>query len=97
VKQEYVKSKDDARKKYEGKELTILGTVTYRSPVKPTIRVGSNTDSDIQGTMPDIECVFEESDPLFKNTKDNQTIKIKGTLKFTESGIEMKPCKFIPL
>jgi hypothetical protein len=96
VKQEYAKSADAARGKFDGKELTILGEVMYRSEVNPSIRVGSSTDSDISGDVPDIECVFDESDVLFKNVSEKQTIKIKGVLKVTDSGMEMKPCKFVP-
>jgi len=88
IKKEYSKSKDDAKKKYEGKELTILSKVYYRSPVKPSITLG---DSEMK-----IDCQFEESDPLFKNVSDDQLIKVKGVLKFTDSGMEIKPCKFVP-
>ena len=88
IKTEYSKSKDNAKKKYEGKELTILSKVYYRSPVKPSITIG---DSELK-----IECQFEESDPLFKNVSENQVIKVKGVLKFTSSGVEIKPCKFVP-
>jgi hypothetical protein len=86
---EYTKSKDDAKKKYDGKELTILSKVYYRSPVKPSITLG---DPDLK-----IECEFEESDALFKNVSENQVIKVKGVLKFTESGAEIKPCKLVPM
>jgi len=96
VKKEYMKSKDEARKKYDGKELTVLGTVIYRSAVNPSIRVGMSSDSEIPVTIPDIECQYEESDPLFKNVSEKQTIKVKGRLRFTDSGMEMKPCKFVP-
>ena len=95
IKKEYHKSQDDARKKYDGKELTVLGTVTYRSSINPTIKIGSTTDSDIPMTVPDLECHFEESDVLFKNVTDKQIIKVKGIVKFTASGIEMRPCKFV--
>ena len=93
IKREYAKSKDDAQKKYDGKDLTILGKVTYRSQVNPTIRIGDSGNTDI--TVPDIECHFEESDVLFKNVTDDQVIKVKGVLKFTSSGMEIKPCKFV--
>lgn len=93
IKREYAKSKDDAQKKYDGKDLTILGKVTYRSQVNPTIRIGDSGNTDI--TVPDIECHFEESDVLFKNVTDDQIIKVKGVLKFTASGMEIKPCKFV--
>jgi hypothetical protein len=95
VKKEYQKSKDDARKKYDGKELTVLGTVMYRSAVNPTLRIGSRTNPELN-TVPDVECQYDESDALFKNVSENQTIKVKGTLKVTDSGMEMKPCKFVP-
>ena len=95
VKKEYLKSKDEARKKYDGKELTVLGTVMYRSAVNPTIRIGSPTNPELN-TVPDIECQYEESDVLFKNVSENQTLKVKGILKVTDSGLEMKPCKFVP-
>jgi transketolase len=77
----------------DGKDLTILGKVTYRSQVNPTIRIGDSGNTDI--TVPDIECHFEESDVLFKNVTDDQVIKVKGVLKFTSSGMEIKPCKFV--
>lgn len=93
IKREYAKSKDEAQKNYDGKELTILGKVSYRSQVNPTIRIGDSANSDI--TIPDVECHHEESDVLFKNVTDNQVIKVKGVLKFTASGMEMKPCKFV--
>lgn len=95
VKKEYQKSKDEARKKYDGKELTVLGTVMYRSAVNPTVRIGSRTNPELN-TVPDVECHYEESDALFKNVSENQTIKVKGALKVTDSGMEMKPCKFVP-
>lgn len=95
VKKEYQKSKDDARKKYDGKELTVLGTVMYRSAVNPTLRIGSPTNPELN-TVPDVECHYDESDALFKNVSENQTIKVKGTLKVTDSGMEMKPCKSVP-
>ena len=88
IKSEYSKSKEEAKKKYDGKELTILSKVTYRSPVRPTITIG---DSDLK-----IDCTFEASDPLFKTVSVGQPIKIKGVLKFTDSGIEVQPCKFVP-
>src|SRR5882724_8917996 len=66
VKQEYKKSKDEASKKYEGKELTVLGTVMYRSAVNPSIRIGLSGDAEL-ATVPDIDCQYDESDPLFKN------------------------------
>jgi len=96
VKREYHKSPESAREKFNGKELTILGNVTYRSTVSPSIRIGSSTDSDIPITVPDVECIYDESDVLFRDVTENQLIKIKGVLKFTDSGIEMKPCKFVP-
>lgn len=95
VKRAYLKSPDDARKKYDGKELTVLGTVAYRSPVNPSLKIGTGTDAELL-TVPNIDCQFEESDVLFKRVKDNDIIKVKGTLKFTASGMEMKPCKFVP-
>ena len=95
VKQEYKKSKDEARKKYEGKELTVLGTVMYRSADNPSIRIGLSGDAELV-TVPDIDCQYDESDPLFKNVSEKQIIKVKGVLKFTASGMEMKPCKFVP-
>ncbi|HEX8748673.1 MAG TPA: hypothetical protein VF717_15990 [Pyrinomonadaceae bacterium] len=95
VKKEYKKSPDEARKKYDGKELTVLGKVAYRSTVNPTIRVGTSSDPELSG-VPDIECHYDQSDPLFKNVTDNQVIKVKGVLKITASGMEMKPCKFVP-
>jgi hypothetical protein len=88
IQKEYAKSKDDAKKKYDGKELTILSKVYYRSPVKPSITLG---DPELR-----IECQFEESDPLFKKVSEDQLIKVKGVLKFTDSGAEIKPCKFVP-
>lgn len=97
IKTEYQKSEDTARQKFGGKELTILGNVTYRSEVNPTIRVGSTTDSDIPITVPDIDCHFEESDPLFKNVAQDDLIKVRGVLKFTDSGMEINPCKFVPV
>ena len=93
IRREYAKSKDEAQKKYDGKELTILGKVSYRSQVNPTIRIGDSANTDI--TVPDIECHFEESDVLFKNVTGGQIIKVKGVLKFTGSGMEIKPCKFV--
>jgi hypothetical protein len=93
IKREYAKSKDEAQRKYDGKELTILGKVSYRSEVNPTIRIGDSANTDI--TIPDIECHFAESDVLFKNVTDNQIIKVKGVLRFTSSGMEIKPCKFV--
>lgn len=96
VRREYQQSAESAREKFEGKELIILGNVTYRSTVNPGIRVGSSSNSDIPITVPDIECIYEESDVLFKDVTENQLIKIKGVLKITDSGIEMKPCKFVP-
>ena len=42
IKRAYAKSKDEAQKKYDGKELTILGKVSYRSQVNPTIRIGTS-------------------------------------------------------
>ena len=95
VKKAYLKSKEEARKKYDGKELTVLGTVTYRSPVNSTITIGTSGDAELL-TVPNIDCQFEESDPLFKNVSDKDIIKVKGILKFTASGMEMKPCKFVP-
>ncbi len=96
VKQEYAKSVEDAQKKYDGKDLTILGEVMYKSTVDPSIRMGTSTDSDIPITVPDVECVFEESDVLFKDVTENQTIKVKGILKVSDSGMQIKPCKFVP-
>ena len=95
VKREYLKSPEEARKKYDGKELTVLGTVMYRSAVNPSIRIGLSGDAELV-TVPDIDCQYDESDPLFKNVSEKQTIKVKGVLKFTASGMEMKQCKFVP-
>ena len=95
MKRAYLKSPDEARKKYDGKELTVLGTVMYRSAVKPSITIGTGADAELL-TVPNIDCQFEEQDPLFKSVSEKDIIKIKGTLKFTASGMEMKPCKFVP-
>ena len=94
IKREYGKSKDAAQKKYDGKDLIILGKVTYRSEVNPTVRIGNSDNADF--TVPDIECHFEESDVLFKNVTQDKIIKVKGVLKFTETGMELKPCTFVP-
>src|SRR6266487_4529082 len=69
VKKAYLKSPDEARKKYDGKELTVLGAVMYRSLVNPTISIGTGGDAELL-TVPNIDCQFEESDVLFKNVKD---------------------------
>jgi hypothetical protein len=95
VKRAYLKSPDEARKKYDGKELTVLGTVMFRSPVNPSLTLGTGTDAELL-TVPNIDCQFDKSDVLFKGVKNNDIIKIKGTLKFTASGMEMNPCKFVP-
>ena len=89
IQSEYSKSKDEAKKKYDGKELTILSKVSYRSTSRPSLKLG--------GAQPEIECFFEENDPQFKNVSVDQTIKVKGVVKFTDSVIEIKPCKIAPL
>lgn len=89
IQSEYAKSKDEAKKKYDGKELTILSKVAYRSTSRPSLKLG--------GAQPEIECFFEENDPQFKSVAVDQTIKVKGTVKFTDSVIEIKPCKIAPL
>lgn len=89
IQSEYSKSKDEAKKKYDGKELTILSKVSYRSTSRPALTLG--------GAQPVIECFFEENDPQFKNVSVDQTIKVKGVVKFTDSVIEIKPCKIAPL
>jgi hypothetical protein len=96
IKREYKKSADEARKKFEGKELTVLGTVIYRSESISRLKLGTRADSSLSDT-PDINCFFDESDVMFKNVEENDTVKIKGSLKITDSEIEMKPCKFAPL
>jgi hypothetical protein len=67
----------------------------FRSPVNPSIRLGTSTDPETH-TVPDIDCQYDASDALFKNVKEDQIIQIKGVLKFTDLGMEMKPCKFVP-
>ena len=47
-------------------------------------------------TVPDIECHFDESDVLFKDVTEDKIIKVNAILKFTGTGVEIKPCKFVP-
>lgn len=100
IRRDYQKSKDDAIKKYNGKEMTIKGKVYSISTFEGSsaagtmvVNIADNFDGEMEHSVYLICDVAKGDYDGFKQVKEKDEITIKGFLFVDDRMIEVKTCK----
>ena len=95
---EYEKSKQDTKRKYDGKEIVVRG-YSFAPPQMPKGNEwaggGSVTVGEKNYTVEDINCYFDKADAAsFEKIKGDQYIVVQGVFD-GEMFPKMKPCRLV--
>ena len=95
---EYEKSKEDTKRKYDGKEIVVRG-YSFAPPQMPKGNEwaggGSVTVGEKNYTVEDINCYFDKADAAsFEKIKGDQYIVVQGVFD-GEMFPKMKPCRLV--
>ena len=101
LKREYKASKDDFRKKYDGKEVVVYGKADTINPSGDQVYLRlETTDSGLYG-IPDVICSVDKPDAdRFASQKvgKGDYVRVKGTMSVDEKDlyeIQLKSCKLV--
>lgn len=101
LKKEYKQSKDDFRKKYDGKEVVAYGKVDTINPTGEQVYMRmETTDSSLYG-VPDVICSVDKPDAdRFASLKvgKGDYVRVKGTMSVDEKDlyeIQLRSCKLV--